>query len=30
MDNTLRCTSAADVYMLLKSSEFVSHDVTDA
>jgi D123 len=24
---TLRCTSPADVYLLLKSSDFISHDL---
>ena len=24
----LKCTSPADVYMLLKSSDFISHDIT--
>ena len=27
MSSPLRCTSPADVYLLLKSSDFVSHDL---
>ena len=27
-DNTLQCTSPADVYLLLKSSDFIQHDLS--
>lgn len=27
--NSLKCTCPADVYLLLKSSEFISHDISD-
>lgn len=27
-DNTLKCTCPSDVYLLLKSSDFISHDLT--